>query len=560
MKQFIKIVLPLIGKKELLNYFCLGVLSGLCNFLFINAVTRIVGAIAAGYYGSVSKEYIIIFFSIILVFIWVKRTLSLLMMKVSQRISWSLRKQILSLVLNSGYMQFSSRKHRIDSAIVNDVNTLTGASMGVIDFCISVIIVLSCFIYLATVSFLLFLITLGVAIIGAGIYSINARKNMLSFEKIRNLENRFQENFNSILNGYKEIYMEPGKGQHIFSNKIGDIANESYRTNLITMTRILNNSMTGQVLFYLLISSVLLVFSVVLSVKPVDVVSFVFTLTYLLGSIEAVMLMLPMLMRAGVAAGNLAQLRQELEDNVLPPSAARIVGFRESFETIQACELEFYYGDRQRSFGIGPINFEVNKGEAIFIYGGNGSGKTTFIYSLLGLYQPTAGMLRLNGMAINEATYAEYRSLFSVVFSDYYLFDEIITPQPVNLKNAAQYLKIFELEDKVTIEGNRFSTIDLSAGQKKRLALIAALLEDKPILVLDEWAADQDPHFRNKFYTEIVPLLKSSGITVVAITHDDKYYYCADKLFKMDEGKLIQRNLAIGQAGHIAMHQNISQY
>jgi putative pyoverdin transport system ATP-binding/permease protein len=548
-KQFIKIVLPLLGKKELLKYFCLGVLSGLCSFLFINAVTRIVGAISAGYYTSISKEYVLIFISIILVFIWVKRTLSMLMMKVSQRISWNLRKQILSLVLNSNYVQFAGRKHRIDSAIVNDVNTLTGASMSVIDFCISVIIVLSCFIYLSTVSFVLFLITLGVAIFGAGIYSFNARKNMQGFEKIRGLENRFQENFNSILNGYKEIYMEPEKGRHIFSNKISEIANESYRTNLGTMTRILNNSMTGQVLFYLLVSSVLLVFSVVLSVKPVNIVSFAFTLTYLLGSLEAVMLMLPMLMRAGVAAGNLGQLRQELEDNVMPVSASRMLGFRTMFDRIQVCDLEFHYGEKQRSFGIGPINFEIRKGEVVFIYGGNGSGKTTLIYSLLGLYQPKAGMLKLNNIAINESNYAEYRTLFSVVFSDYYLFNEIITTQPVNLAKAALYLKIFELQDKVTIEDNRFSTIDLSAGQKKRLALIAALLEEKPILVLDEWAADQDPHFRNKFYTEIVPLLKNSGITVVAITHDDKYYYCADKLYRMEDGNIIPRNLVVDEAG-----------
>lgn len=544
--------MPLVGKKELVRYFCLGVLSGGCNFLFITSVTGVVGLISSGNYVSVSKEHIIIFFSIILVFIWVKRTLSLLMMKVSQRVSWSLRKQILSLVLNSNYVQFAGRKHRIDAAIVNDVNTLTGASMGIIDFSISIIIVISCFIYLAAISSVLFFITLGVAIIGATIYLVNARKNLQSFEAMRNLENKFQENFNAILNGYKEIYMEPIKGRHIFDQKIRDIANESYHINITTMTRILNNSMTGQVLFYLLISSVLLVFSVVFKIASVDTISFAFSLTYLLGSLEAVMLMIPMLMRAGVASGNLIQLKKELEESVLPtPTRSAACDFKSSFERIQVCDLEFYYGDRHNSFGIGPVNFEIRKGEVVFIYGGNGSGKTTFIYSLLGLFYPTAGTLKLNSTVLNETNYAEYRSLFSVVFSDYYLFNEIITPEPIDADKADQYLKLFELEDKVTIDGTRFSTTDLSAGQKKRLALIAALLEGKQILVIDEWAADQDPNFRNKFYTEIIPMLKSNGVTVVAITHDDKYYYCADKLFRMEDGKISAKNLAVHQAGLI---------
>jgi putative ATP-binding cassette transporter len=107
---------------------------------------------------------------------------------------------------------------------------------------------------------------------------------------------------------------------------------------------------------------------------------------------------------------------------------------------------------------------------------------------------------------------------------------------------------MFELEGKVKIEGNTFSTTDLSTGQRKRLALIAALLEEKPVLVMDEWAADQDPYFRKKFYTEILPLLKQEDITIIAITHDDKYYNCADRLYKMDYGKLKEESIRMHEA------------
>jgi putative pyoverdin transport system ATP-binding/permease protein len=308
----------------------------------------------------------------------------------------------------------------------------------------------------------------------------------------------------------------------------------------------LNNSMTGQVLFYILISALLLVFSIVLKVTPVDTISFAFTLTYLLGSLESVLLMIPNLMRAGVASRNLEQLRTELEDSIVPVhSHSRNYDFKSFFQHIQICALEFYYGDRYSSFGIGPIDFEIHAGEVVFIYGGNGSGKTTFIYSLLGLLYPTTGMIKINNTAVNETNYPAYRALFSVVFSDYYLFNEIITPERIDPEKADYYLKVFELSDKVTLENNQYSTVDLSAGQKKRLVLSSVLLEDKRILVLDEWAADQDPYFREKFYREIIPSLKNNGMTVIAITHDDKYYHCADRLFKMEDGKMVPKSVNV---------------
>ncbi|MEO0778406.1 MAG: peptide ABC transporter, partial [Bacteroidota bacterium] len=126
------------------------------------------------------------------------------------------------------------------------------------------------------------------------------------------------------------------------------------------------------------------------------------------------------------------------------------------------------------------------------------------------------------------------------VFSDFYLFDEFYSVGEVNEAKLRDYLELFEIDEKVTIEGGKFSTTDLSTGQRKRLALIAVLLEDKPVLVLDEWAADQDPYFRKKFYTEILPRFKKEGWTIIAITHDDKYYDCCDRLLKMDYGRLYE--------------------
>ena len=523
-----------------MHYFLLGILSGFCNFLFINFVTRIIGLLTAGKYTVISGEYILLFVGITLAFVWVKRALSLWTMKVSQRISWSLRKQILTLVLRSGYRQFAGRKHRIDAAIVNDVGTLTAASMSVIDLSISVVIVVSCFTYMASISLLLFGITLCIALLGVSVYLATGKRNRQYFTEARDLENRFQREFNAILNGFREIYMEPVKGRYILDRKIRKVANESYRLNVATMTSILNSSMFGQILFYLLIASTLLVLSISLRISPGDTLSFVFTLTYVFGSIEAVMILIPSLMRAGVSAGNLAGLKKELEEVCAEGAEAGPAAPMSVTEELWISEVCFSYGPEKGSFGIGPVNFLVRKGEIVFIYGGNGSGKTTFINVLLGLYPPSSGGIKVDGKRVGEGDLKGYRALFGVVFSDFYLFDEFMNDTEPDRERWEYYLRLFELEGKVVLDGRLLSTTDLSMGQRKRLALIACLMENKPVLVIDEWAADQDPYFRKKFYEEILPLLREEGRTIIAITHDDRYYHCADRLFKMDEGMLAE--------------------
>jgi len=105
-------------------------------------------------------------------------------------------------------------------------------------------------------------------------------------------------------------------------------------------------------------------------------------------------------------------------------------------------------------------------------------------------------------------------------------------------KQAAQYLHKLELDHKVSMKGNRFSTVNLSSGQRKRMALIASYLEDRPIYLFDEWAADQDPVFRRVFYTQLIPELKRKGKTVIVISHDDAYFECADRLVQVANGRL----------------------
>lgn len=547
MNRILKLILPLTGKAGFVKCVSLGILSGLCSFLFINTVTTVIGQLIAGTFSKV-WEYLFIFGAIILSVILIRKVLSVFIIRLSQNVFWDLRKQVVSLVLKSDYQQLSGRKTEVHSALVNDINILTQASQSIIDFFTAVVLTLVCFVYLASLSLVLFGITLLVAFAGISIYRLRAGINLNRLQKARTLENDFQASFNSILDGFKELFMDSRKGSSIFERQIVPVSIDAYENNTKAYIGFLNNQITGYTLFYVLIAAILIFLNTALNIEVKHTVTFVFTLLYLLGAINTIMVLMPALVRAKVAAGRVLDLKDMLEKDEIPIVAGAPQIFKEDFEQITIDNLQYHYGAEDKAFGIGPINLDIRKGDVIFIYGGNGSGKTTFIHTLLGLHVPGNGEIRFNNLKIDSNLYSEYKALFSVVFSDFYLFNELHGIDGFDLKKWHFYLQLFELEDKVSINDKGvFSTINLSTGQRKRLVLIAALLEEKPILVIDEWAADQDPYFRKRFYTEIIPLLKQQQVTIIAITHDDRYYHCADKLYRMEYGNLIPEDVQVFQ-------------
>ncbi|NSL85724.1 cyclic peptide export ABC transporter [Chitinophaga sp. Mgbs1] len=540
MRRIFKMVVPLMGVGGMLKYIILGILSGGCSFFFIKSVTKAVGLMMSGTFEAQRATYAAVFAGIIVLFVIVRKTLAIAIIRLSQTLFWNLRKEVLALILKADYRQVADRRVEVHAAIVSDVNVLTNASMSIIEFSTAMVLATASLIYLASISVILFLITLAVALSGAFIYHYNSRKNNQYFENGRKLENSFLESLNQVLDGFKEIYMEPARGQYIYNEKVSRVSKDAWHNNTQAFTGFLNNQITGQVLFYTLVSSIVTLFCFLLHIPTAQTVSFIFTLLYLLSATETIMVLLPGLMRARIAGNHLMDLRQELTSTDLNSRMPEKYMSREQFEQITIADLRYRYKAAESGFSIGPVNLEFRKGETIFIYGGNGSGKTTFVHAVLGLILPDTGTIRLNDDLVGHSNYPEYRTLFAVVFSDFYLFSELCLPDNFNEQKWMYYLQLFELEGKVTLENGRLSTTALSMGQRKRLALIAALLEEKPILVIDEWAADQDPYFRRKFYTEIIPLLKGEGISIIAITHDDRYYHCADKLYKMDYGHLLE--------------------
>ncbi|MDO9312171.1 MAG: ATP-binding cassette domain-containing protein, partial [Nitrosomonas sp.] len=195
----------------------------------------------------------------------------------------------------------------------------------------------------------------------------------------------------------------------------------------------------------------------------------------------------------------------------------------------------------ERNFTLGPLNLTLQPGEVVFITGGNGSGKSTLGLLLVGLYSPESGQITLNDEVVCGESLEYYRQQFSVVFSDFYLFESLLGLVKADLDERAQaYLNKLQLDHKVKVENGIFSTIELSQGQRKRLALVTAYLEDRPFYVFDEWAADQDPLFKELFYTTLLADLKARGKTVVVITHDDHYFHLADRCIRLENGQSLE--------------------
>jgi putative ATP-binding cassette transporter len=199
--------------------------------------------------------------------------------------------------------------------------------------------------------------------------------------------------------------------------------------------------------------------------------------------------------------------------------------------------------DGRALFEVGPLDFRVQQGETVFIVGGNGSGKSTFMKLLTGLYYPRGGSLRLDGRRVEGADYRAYRSLFSVIFTDFHLFDRLYGIEGVAQEDVDALLERMELEKKTRYVDGRFTHQNLSTGQKKRLALIVTLMEDRPIFIFDEWAADQDPGFRRYFYEVLLQGFKERGKTVIAVTHDDRCFHVADRVLKMDYGRIVEQTV-----------------
>lgn len=431
---------------------------------------------------------------------------------------------------------------RLLAALTRDTNTIGGVISDVPGICINLAMVAGALSYLAFLSWKVFLgmlVLIVLAVIGYQIPIARAQKiQRQAREKIDELF----EHFESLTRGTKELLMHVPR-RRSFLKQI-ERSSEDFRDS--RMKAIKTYNMTdgwGQLLIFTAIGVLVFVAPRFEVLGTTTLVGYALALFFLVGPIEGLMNDVPNLADGSVAVKKVEQLGVSLVDGESRGELAARPISESPWKRLDLVGVTYEYPSKEgvEAFRIGPVDLELTAGELVFLIGGNGCGKTTLAKVLLGLYEPTSGEIRVDGVAVTDENRDRYRSFFSSVFSDSFLFKELFgLESPDADAQAAHYLEKLQLAEKVQVENGRFNTIDVSQGQRKRLALLVAYLEDRPVYLFDEWAADQDPFFRQFFYHELLPELKARGKTVLVISHDDRYYDMADRIVKLEYGTVAE--------------------
>ncbi len=431
--------------------------------------------------------------------------------------------------------------HRILTALTDDVLVLGAAIQAIPSLAANIAVVVGCGIYLAWLSLQGFVAIMAVIVAGAALYKVIHASAFRSIFLAREGRDRLMGYFRALTQGIKELKMHRSRKEAFLVEKIEATAREVKQQNLTATSKYMLVDAWSKGLFYLLAGVMLFYFPRVNPDSSRVLTGFMFAALYMMAPVWGIIGSLPTLARGQVSLQKIQELGISLTSDAgrEPFSAAGFTVLESPDLELKGVEFRYQSSDtNDRRFSFGPMDLSLRPGEVVFLVGGNGSGKSTLVKLLAGLYSPQAGEIRLGGQLISEENMEWYREHFSVVFSDFYLFESllgVLHPDLDNLSN--QYLTKLELDDKVTVSNGVFSTTALSQGQRKRLALLTALIEDRPIYVFDEWAAEQDPQYKDVFYLRLLPELRARGKAVVVVTHDDRYFDTGDRVIKLEDGR-----------------------
>jgi putative ATP-binding cassette transporter len=515
-------------------------LGGISNAAILAAINS--GAQAAGQ-GELSISAALLFVVALLLFIKTQHYILIATTVEIEAIIHKLRVRLMDQVRRSELLPLDEiGRSEIVAAITKETTTLTQATNMLAFAGQGVVLVLFVAIYILYLSPLAFALSALIVTLAGVIFHIKSRQVGIGTREAAQWDNRLFDRLMDLLDGFKEVRLNRSRSDHLFEDAV-EVSRTAANIKIRTQSESYKQLVFSQSAMYLLLAAIVFVVPAFSDTKGGSMTQVTTALMFIVGVCMGIVQTIPILLAANVAADNIERLEARLRA-IAAAADAGAVPLRERFRTIEVRNIVFSYMDKSSEtiFRVGPIDFTLRSGELVFITGGNGSGKSTFLKLLAGLYEPDSGEILLDGVRVDDSNREAYRSLIAAIFVDYHLFERlygIADPEPGEVDRL---LEQFRLHDKTRLAGGAFTHLDLSGGQRKRLALIVSLLEKRPILLLDEWTADQDPDFRRKFYDELLPTLQQAGATIVVITHDDRYLdelrLTARKL-RMDEGRII---------------------
>ncbi len=463
---------------------------------------------------------------------------SVLFERLSQHTYAEMRRFISSRVLATDYRRLEEiGGPKVQSALSEHAGRVAEFFVGAPTILINAIVVSGCLFYMAWLSWQVFAAAVLVIGLGSLGYHLAHLRAIRYLDAAAHEQDRLFDHFRSLIDGAKELRLHRAK-REVFSNQVLGQSIETVRQQrALGMSIFVVSASWGNFLIYAFLGLVLFVLVGDVPDRARIMTGFALVFLYMVTPLENLLLNLPRANLAKASADRIDEITQGMPDSEAGGSALPVPALRSI--VLRGVRHSYYHEVKDDIFSLGPIDLSFEPAQITFLVGGNGSGKTSLAKLLIGLYVPEEGGITLNGEAVDAANRDRYRQSFSAIFSDFHLFDRLLGATGTSLDaEGNRLIEQLHLQHKVKVVDGAFTTRELSQGQRKRLALVVAYLEDRPFLVFDEWAADQDPVFKEVFYRQVLPDLRTKGKTVLVISHDDRYFHLADRLVRMENGQL----------------------